>query len=63
MFIFLRTKPILVPQKEELKENRIYNKIKVYIDNFVLYFQIMMKAIFHKGNAFEKLKILFKSLQ
>ena len=41
-------KPILVPQFKELTVDKMYSKIKGYIDKFADFFLIMMKAILKK---------------
>ena len=36
----------------ELTADKMYSKVKGYIENFADYFPDMMKAIFHQGNTF-----------
>ena len=67
MFKLQDIKAIFVPQYEELTAEKMYPKVKGYIDNFADYSLIMMKAIFHQGNTFGiysllLIKSLLKSL-
>ena len=63
MFKLQDIKSILVPQYEELTANKMYSKVKGYIDNFSDYFPDMIKDISHQENIFGiSSQLLIKSL-